>query len=129
MKKQLKSFLELPDVFNKILDYQLAMENSEPENALKNLIQGSLWKSFEVDKKRIVFPLIIYFDDFEVGNPLGTHAGRYKIGAIYYSIATIPPEYSSRLENIFVACLFHSSDRSRFDNQTVLKPLIDELLD
>lgn len=31
----------------------------------------------------IVLPYLLYFDDFEVGNPLGSHKGSYKVGAVY----------------------------------------------
>lgn len=57
-------------------------------------------------------PLILYYDDFETCNPLGSHAGIYKLDAIYFTIASIPPKYASRIENIFLAMLFHSQDQN-----------------
>lgn len=128
IKKQLQVFLEIPGVLASILDYQKTLENGDTSNGIQNIIQGSLWKSLKLEKKAVI-PILLYFDDFEVGNPLGSHAGCYKLGALYYTIATIPPEFSSRLENIFIACLFHSSDRSYFGNKTVLNPLIKEFSD
>lgn len=92
------------------------------------MIQGSLWKSINSTAlNKIILPLILYFDDFEVGNPLGSHAGYYKIGCLYYSIPTIPPQYSSRLENIFISTLFYSSDRCHYGNVSLLKHVINEL--
>lgn len=64
----------------------------------------------------------MYYDDVEVGNPLGSHSGIHKMGCIYYTIPAFPPEYLSTLDNIFAAFLFHSSDlgNSKFNNKTIL---------
>lgn len=128
IQKQLQQFFKLPNVLQQILDYQkeLVINNTE---SYKNMVQGSLWKSIKTvaTSNKIILPLILYFDDLEVGNPLGSHAGCYKIGCLYYSIPTIPPNYSSRLENIFISSLFHSSDRCHFGNSAVLKHVINEL--
>lgn len=126
--EQLKCFLELPNVLAKIKKYQESNTKRSEQDELKNICQGQLWKNIKLDAVKTTLPLLIYFDDFEVGNPLGTHAGCYKVGAVYYTIPTIPPEFISRLENIFVACLFHSSDRTEFGNRTVLRTLINELI-
>lgn len=72
-------------------------------------------------------PLILYYDDFETCNPLGSHAGIYKLGAIYFTIASIPPKYASRIENIFLAMLFHSQDRTKFGNRAIFNILLKEL--
>lgn len=73
----------------------------------------------------------LYFDDAEMGNPLGSHSGVHKMGCVYYTIPLIPPEYLSALENIFPAFLFHSTDRGehKFNNKTLFSSLITELID
>lgn len=48
---------------------------------------------------KTTFPLFLYYDDFEVNNPLGTHANSQKLGTIYLSLACFPTELSSSLEN------------------------------
>lgn len=128
IQKQLQMFFELPNVLQTILDYQkdLEIDNS---GSYKNMVQGSLWKSItsETTSNKIIIPLVLYFDDFEVDNPLGSHAGCYKIGCLYYTIPTIPPQYSSRLENIFISTLFYSTDRSHYGNVAIFKHVINEL--
>lgn len=128
IEKQLQQFLKLPNVFQQILDYQKELELNN-SNFYKNMVQGSLWNSIKLDatSNKIILPLILYFDDFETGNPLGSHAGYYKIGCLYYSIPTIPPKYNSRLENIFISTLFHCSDRCHYGNNSILKHVINEL--
>nr|XP_023028858.1 uncharacterized protein LOC111517034 [Leptinotarsa decemlineata] len=93
-----------------------------------NIMQGDLWQMYlNKVKHKNVFPLIIYFDEFETCNPLGSHAGVYKQGAVYFSIASLPQQYTTRLENIFLVMLFHSDDRITFGNKAVFDILINEL--
>lgn len=119
-------FLELPGVLDTILSY--VTELLKNKNIICNIIQASRWNNILAKfTDKIVLPLIIYFDDFEVCNPLGSHAGVHKVGAVYYMIPRLPPEYVSLLENIFLAQLHYSSDRSKYGNCSVFKFLIEEL--
>lgn len=82
-----------------------------------NVCDGTIWNSIrQYYDGQIVIPLFLYYDDFETGNPLGTAAGIYKVGALYGSIATLPPQYASSLENIFLIQLIYSSDKTHFGN-------------
>lgn len=99
------------------------------DGVLENYIQGAMWR-----KKRsiyaendVVLPLYIDFDDLEVNNLVGSHAGIAKLCPVYVSLACLPPEYASCLENIFVTLMFHSIDREEFGNAKVFKCLVDEL--
>lgn len=74
-----------------------------------------------------VLPIFLFFDDYEVGNPLGSHSGDHILGAVYISIPCLPPHLQSTLKCIFLALLFHSTDRQKFGNNVIFKPLIDEL--
>ncbi|EZA61817.1 hypothetical protein X777_09791, partial [Ooceraea biroi] len=80
-------------------------------------------KSFE--NNAIVFPLFIYYDDWEINNPLGSHCT--SLGGVYYYVPCLPPECVSRLENIFLALLFNTEDRNEFGNKQTFAPLIEEL--
>ncbi|XP_031359195.1 uncharacterized protein LOC116182794 isoform X1 [Photinus pyralis] len=123
----LKKFLELPNVLNKI-DY-FVQSQEEISSEIVSIFQGELWKSLKsrfINKK--VFPIYIFFDDFEPINPLGSRAGIYKIGGVYLSLACIPFEFASLIENIFLVQLFYSSDRARHGNKKIFESLIDDLI-
>jgi hypothetical protein len=126
LRKSFKSFLELPGVVD-IVTYMNA-EMSAGSDVLSSFIQGNLWKTTreKFSKDVIVLPLLFYFYDFECCNPLGTKAGVYKIGAAYVSLACIPTDYISLLENIFLPQLFCSSDRSFYGNKKSFGALIKE---
>jgi len=65
-----------------------------------------------------------------MGNPLGSYSGIHKMGCVYYTIPATPPEYLSALENIFLAFIFHSTDRGeqQINNKTLFSCLITELI-
>jgi len=129
IKENLKHFFELPGVFD--VAYQYTVSSSNNSN-LSSFLNGSTWKNIMTNfPDKIVFPIYLYYDDAEMGNPLGSHSGVHKIGCVYYTIPALPPEYLSSLENIFPAYLFHSSDRGahKFDNKTMFSALINVLID
>lgn len=73
-----------------------------------------------------MIPYFIYGDDFEVNNPLGSHAGFQSIFGIYYSFPTCPQKYNSTLNNIFVAAIIKTVDK-RFGNDLTLINLVEKL--
>lgn len=124
----LKKNLEHSNLLDIILKYT---ENMKSSKLIYNFMQSQLWKEKCANNSNIsnklVFPLFLYFDDFEVNNPLGTHAGSQKLGAIYVSLACLPPELSSSLDQIFLVSLFKTNDKKYFGNSVIFKDLISEL--
>lgn len=103
------------------------MDSVNIKEVKENFFQGSYWKNrVAYHSDRIVLPLFMYFDEYEVGNVLGSHAGIHKLGAVYVSVPCLPPWRSSNLSNIFLTLLFHSSDRVTFGNNVIFRPIIDE---
>ncbi|CAH0546898.1 unnamed protein product [Brassicogethes aeneus] len=124
LRENLKKIFELPNVFNKTIEYSKNLINSPIK---QNFIQCELWQSkLKLFKDKIVFPLFIYFDDFETGNVLGSHSGTNKLGGVYASIPCFPPEFQSLTEYILLTQLFMSTDRKQFGN-SIFKTVIEEL--
>ena len=127
MRNVLQKVFNLPGVFSTVDKYIKKLQSEN--DCIENFVQGHLWKE-QVTKNfqnKTVFPLFLYFDDFEICNPLGSHAGVHKLGGVYYQVACFPPEVNSLLENIFLCALFHSSDRTEFRNRRIFQKIIDEL--
>jgi hypothetical protein len=98
-------------------------------NPMSNIIQTDFWK-YPLELTNCctyIFPFLLYFDEFEIGDPLGSHAGLHKLGAVYYSIPVIPANQQSSLEHLFLALLFHSTDQKTVSNKLIFSKLIDEL--
>lgn len=72
-------------------------------------------------------PIFIYFDDFEVNNPLGSRATISKVGGVYLKIPCLPLHLQSKLNSIFLGMLFFSEDRKSFGNKRIFHHFIDEM--
>lgn len=94
-----------------------------------NILQAKLWltKYAKDSINDIVLPLYLYFDDLEVANPLGSHAGLYKLGAVYASLTCLPPHLACRLKSIFFTLLFFTEDRKKLGNEPIFRRVIDEI--
>jgi len=69
-------------------------------NGISNIIQAELFKKLQEKYcNRTIIPLIFYYDEFEVNDPLGSQTGTHKI-AVYYSLPCLPPNVRSHLVNI-----------------------------
>ncbi|XP_018364517.1 PREDICTED: uncharacterized protein LOC108762153, partial [Trachymyrmex cornetzi] len=85
---------------------------SKDNTIITNFIQGKLWKNINAQLEgKTVLPLFLYFDDYETNNPLGSHKGISKCGAVYLSIACLPPKLNRKV----------------FSNSTTFSKVIDEL--
>ncbi|KAJ8674307.1 hypothetical protein QAD02_005569 [Eretmocerus hayati] len=126
VRSTFKAFFEKPGVLKTVLKYMKAL--SRNTSVLSNWIQGESWraKMIKYYANQIVIPFLMYIDDFDVNDPLGSHKGIQKMCGIYCSIMTLPPEFRSLLENIFLVMLFHSSDRKEFGWSRILSHLVDE---
>ncbi|XP_008189668.1 uncharacterized protein LOC103311743, partial [Acyrthosiphon pisum] len=101
-------------------------ENNNP-CIIKSFVQSSLLKVKLNNQNKIILPYFLYYDDFEVNNPLGSHAGIQKLGAVYISLACLPPELASSLNYIYLVALFKTEDKNCFGNRAIFKDLIAEL--
>ena len=106
LRKTLKIFLEILGVLKDILEYVQHLSSKQP-NIISNIMQANLWKSKYLKKfsEDIVLPIVVSYDELEVGNALGAHAGKNKFGAAYAYIACLPPHIASKLDAIILALL------------------------
>lgn len=102
---QIKKFFELPNTYEKVKLNTMKLQQGDD---LDHFIKGKLWK------KKIshfapgtnVIPFHFYADGVQVNNPLGPHFKEGEEQLSYFFFPTIPYEYHSRLDNIFVAQLY-----------------------
>lgn len=71
-------------------------------------------------------PLYVYYDEFECNNPLGSHAGIHKMGAVYINLRCFPLKFQSRLSNIFLALLCHYQDLV-LEGNNIFRVLVEAL--
>ncbi|XP_017464873.1 PREDICTED: uncharacterized protein LOC108358198 isoform X1 [Rhagoletis zephyria] len=94
---QFKAIFESPCLLESTL------QNTErylKESSIQNFVSGEIFKSRK-DKiqSELVIPYILYFDDFQINNALGSHT--YSICGCYFSFPSMPKHLLSKLEYIF----------------------------
>lgn len=126
LKFQFKAFFQKNNLLKHSLNY---MNSLEVNNKLTNFIQGELWKEkIKLYPGKILIPFFLYIDDFEINNPLGSHASKHSVCNVYYSFPCLPVQ-ESKLDNIFYAAVAKSTDLKTFGNEKCFECLVEELKD
>ena len=73
------------------------------------------------------FPYVIYFDEIEVGNALGSHKGVNKLGMFYMSLRCMHPSEYSKLDNILIYTCVPSNLNNKKCMDKILNNLVVEI--
>lgn len=76
---------------------------------------------------KLKFPLILYSNDFEVSNPLGTSRKIHKVCAVHWTLANVLSKFRSALHTVQLAVLCNSNDLRHFGYSRILEPLLNDL--
>jgi len=124
----LKKIMEHSNLFNQIMTYYNNLTSKNDNNLISSFVQSEVWKSkLSKNPDKIILPIFLYYDDFGVNDPLGSHAGSQKLGAVYFSIPCIPRELISSLDDIYLVLLFKTDDKKEYGNFQTFNELISEL--
>lgn len=123
MKEQIKKFLELPNVYSKIMENQI---DSLMGTKYTNLVNGSVWTDImKLYEGKDVVPIALYCDEFNPDKDTSSHAKDTKLNAYYYSFLTLPDYVATNIKNIFIALLYKVND---VDKKSVASHGIDPAL-
>ena len=98
------------------------------DNRMRDYCDGQQFKThplFSTNLKAIQISL--FFDEFEVVNPLGSKRGIHKIGAFYYTLKNFHPRLNSSLRNIHLLALCNCLDLKKYGFDPILAPFVSEL--
>ncbi|KAL7295783.1 hypothetical protein TKK_0010834 [Trichogramma kaykai] len=110
LRDMLKKIFELPNFYDAVISYK--SELKKETSLVSNFVQCKLWKRKIANSgEKIVFPLFVFSDDYESGNPLSRHSGQNKLAGTYVSIPCYPPEFQSQLSSIYHTFLYYAKDR------------------
>ncbi|KAB0804367.1 hypothetical protein PPYR_01337 [Photinus pyralis] len=94
---------------------------------INDIKDGVYIKNHNFFKNPCNLRIILYYDDFETTNPLGSKTGAHKIGAFYFSITNIPSYLNSQLSHIHLLALCYSSDIKQFGINAILEPIVNDI--
>lgn len=98
----LKKVLESPGTMKLIIDYQ---NMKRDDGVFQDFNDGELYKCHPLFSKELSVPLLLYNDDCETVNPLGSKTIVHNIGLIYFQIKCLPPMLLSSVFMLSVSCL------------------------
>jgi hypothetical protein len=98
------------------------------DGLMRDICDGSFFSNHPLFQR---FPsalqVVIYYDDVEVYNALGSSAGDYKLGAFYYSLYNISPAFRSVLQSIQLLAVAKANDIHDYGCETLLRPFIEDM--
>lgn len=93
-----------------------------------HFIDGEVYKNHPFFKENeSAIQLQIYFDEFEVCNPLGSRSGVHKIEAFYFTILNFPSYGNSNLNNIHLLALCYNLDIKEFGINSILDVILNDI--
>lgn len=122
LKQILAQVLNIPGMLENMLSWQ--QRNRE---ALQDVFDGEFCKTHPLFLKEISIPLLLYNDDCETVNPLGSKTLTHKLGFLYFIIKSLPPELLSSLRSHFLLAVYKTDDAKTYGLDALLKPIVAEL--
>lgn len=97
LKSLLTKILEIPWILQVMLEWQ-----RREGDAIQDVFDGEFSKTHPLFQNEVSIPLVIYQDDCEIVNPLGSKTGIHKLGLIYFILKSLPPDLLSSLQSQFL---------------------------
>ena len=71
--------------------------------------------------------IVLYHDELEVCNPLGSNAGVHKLDMYYFTIANLCPKFRSKRCAIHLFAIANADLVKKYSIDTIMQPLLDDL--
>lgn len=122
LSKFLETLLSLPEIW-----HFYVTDHTSNDAYTRDLCDGSYIKNHKLTKAgHRWLQFILYYDDLEMQNPLKSNQV-HKLSMFYFTLANIPPQHRSGLQNIFVAAVARSKDVKKFGLTALLGDFIKTL--
>ena len=107
LKELCELFFSVPQVLQGALTY---MEASNDQGTVRDVKDGTLFQATCGTK-----PFVLFYDELECGNALGSHKGCQKLGVIYASLRCFEPYMYAELESILPYIIIPSKGLKSLD--------------
>ncbi|CAN7975358.1 unnamed protein product, partial [Ixodes persulcatus] len=95
--------------------------------ALNDVTDGEFTKELIRNGDQDSILILLYTDELEIVNPLGSAAGIHKLLVVYFSIVNFHPKYRSQLSSMHVLAVVKYADVKTYGLQQILDPLLSDL--
>lgn len=119
--EQLETLLCMPEVKS-----HLDMERA-PGEMLTDFFDGHYYQKqyFQQHPGSLLF--VLYHDEFEIANPIGSHKKKHKLAVFYWSLLNLPPESRFKIQAQQLLAIAKASYLKKFDIQPLLSDFITGL--
>lgn len=124
------SLFRRTDFRDAYLKYSESNEKKAIDGVYTDFCSGNIFKKNQLFETRPnSLQIMLFTDDLEVCNTIGSKATLHKISAFYFSIRNMPPEFRSKLINIPIVALCNSDDlKTKFtDFNDIWRPVVKDL--
>ena len=110
-----------------LLDY-LTSDCSQSSDLLNNFCDGLVHHQHPLfSREKLSLQVILYYDDVQLCNPLGSRTTFNKLGFFYVSFVNLPIEIRSRLKSIFLLCIVKVNYILKYGYDAVLQAFFKEM--
>ncbi|KAJ8041305.1 hypothetical protein HOLleu_12090 [Holothuria leucospilota] len=100
----------------------------ETNSYMHDYCDGSLFAGSEIfSKDPNALQIQLYYDDFEIVNPIGTYTKKHKLSACYFTLGNIRPKFRSKLKLIQLVWLCKTDLVKKYGLEKVATPLVSDL--
>ena len=119
----LEYLLKFEDIFAEVIN-----GHRSSDRKLRDICDGNLFKQNTLySSNENALQVILYYDDFNIVNPLGNRVRKYKLSAFYMTLGNLNPIYRSQNKSIFLVSLCRTKLLKKHGFNTVLAPLERDL--
>lgn len=128
IRSVLGTILGFEDVVAEVMNF--CESRNRPDNVYQDFQDGSEYSRRMADSSAsntVDLYLIMYTDEYETVNPIGSSKKKHKLSAVYYTLACLPPHVRSKRKFTFLAALCKDKYRKQFGYQALFRNIISEL--
>jgi hypothetical protein len=98
------------------------------KGVLHDICDGSIFQNDNYFKEHPdALVIILYHDELEICNPLGSKAGVHKVHMFYYTLANFGPKYRSKLAAVRLLAIVNAKYVKKYGIERILEPIIKDL--
>ncbi|XP_030855542.1 uncharacterized protein LOC115929735 isoform X1 [Strongylocentrotus purpuratus] len=112
---------------SEVASHEIEVGHCSNDGILRDFCDGDHYRNHPLFSNGQAIQICLYFDEFEVVNPLGSKRGIHKIAAFYYTLKNLPPWMNSSLDNVHLLAFCNCIDLKKYGFDAVLAPFVDEV--
>ena len=98
------------------------------DGTIEDICDGELYKAHPIfSNDPLALQLILFYDELELCNPLGTHVKKHKLGIFLFTLGNIHPKYRSALRVINLLIAATVPVVMKHGHNQILQPLLQDL--